>query len=440
MIANGDAPLVLPADTPLEEIRAVGPDLHIKLADGSVIVIPNGALDLPEIVIGNVRVPPANIAALLVGREPEPAAGALQSSGGNFVVDPGSIGPAFDLGDLLPPTDFAFTSEVDDDFLIDRLDNKVSVTIVTPEAPAGAIDATALVAESGLGPRGSEPPGSDSAADSESFAGKILIDARDGPATVAINGVGVTEVGQEIATSLGVLKITAISPSEIAYTYTLTDNVLGPEPFDEITVVVTDSDGDVGVATVTISVADDAPTARNDSLDVEPATYIPYTGNLVTGAGTTSGSSGADTKGADGASVTGVRAGAGPVIVPGTAVQGQFGTLVVQPDGAFTYTRGSGTPGGVEDVFSYQLTDGDGDVSSAIVTFRIADSGAVILSVPDGEGSVVNEAGLAARGDEPAGSDEAADSEMTGGTITFSAPDGPPMVEINGERIVAVGQ
>src|SRR5690606_28259158 len=52
----------------------------------------------------------------------------------------------------------------------------------------------------------------------------------------------------------------------------------------------------------------------------------------------------------------------------------------------------------------------------------------------------VDEAGLPTRGQEPAGSNSAADSESTSGSILFSAPDGLGSVTINSVAITAVGQ
>ena len=44
-------------------------------------------------------------------------------------------------------------------------------------------------------------------------------------------------------------------------------------------------------------------------------------------------------------------------------IQGSFGVLTLAADGSYSYTRNAGTAGGVNDVFTYTLTDGDGDLS-----------------------------------------------------------------------------
>jgi hypothetical protein len=68
--------------------------------------------------------------------------------------------------------------------------------------------------------------------------------------------------------------------------------------------VLTDPDGDVATSTLTVNVADDAPTARNDTDALAAKVFTAETGNVITAAGTTSGAAGADTLGADGATVT----------------------------------------------------------------------------------------------------------------------------------------
>jgi hypothetical protein len=100
--------VVLPAGTSLDDIRVDGRDLVIRLDDGRVFVIPEGAIFVPQIVVDGVVVPPLNLAALLIGEEPHPAAGSVSSSGGNFADPAGPIQAAFDLGNLLPYTELAF--------------------------------------------------------------------------------------------------------------------------------------------------------------------------------------------------------------------------------------------------------------------------------------------------------------------------------------------
>src|SRR5262249_29838776 len=233
-------------------------------------------------------------------------------------------------------------------------------------------------------------------------------------------------------------------------------NTSGDTTHDDFTVVVTDKDGDATApAILRIDIVDDHPTARPDTDSVAAGTYGPETGNVITGVGTTSAATGKDTVGADNAHVTAIASNNVPANSDNSAdashnfqVAGQYGTLTINEDGSYSYTRNAGTPGGVSDVFTYTLTDGDGDPSTATLTINIGDNTPTV-QVPTGNepGHVVDEAGLPARGGEPQGTGEEAapgangdPSETTSGTIAFTAGDGPATVTINGTAISTVGQ
>lgn len=53
-------------------------------------------------------------------------------------------------------------------------------------------------------------------------------------------------------------------------------------------------------------------------------------------------------------------------------IEGAYGTLTLYSNGEYGYTLNDSAPQGAEDVFSYQIQDGDGDQSSAILTIEIA--------------------------------------------------------------------
>ena len=108
LLPNSAGQVILPEGVGLDDIRAVGRDLVVTMPDGTEMIIPDGAVFIPQIVIQGVAIPPLNLAALLTGQEPQPAAGLLQSSGGNFADPIGRIGDPFDLGNLLPPTQLEF--------------------------------------------------------------------------------------------------------------------------------------------------------------------------------------------------------------------------------------------------------------------------------------------------------------------------------------------
>ena len=295
--------VVLPQGASLDDIAVRGRDLVIQLADGQVFVIPDGAVFVPQIVVDGVAVPPLNLAALLIGEQPQPAAGPVQSSGGNFAAPSGPIQDAFGLGDLLPYTELLFP-QVQSEELFPVVDHEPEVLIFTPDNLLGAIAATASVREEGLPARGSEPPGSNAAASSETITGVIVFESLDGLRSVTINGAAITAVGQTFASDKGVLTITSLTPGNYGYSYTLSDNTSGDTTSDAFAVAVTDTDGDVATATLTIAIIDDVPTARNDTDAIPGGTFGPATGNVITGIGTTNAPGSADTAGADNAQVS----------------------------------------------------------------------------------------------------------------------------------------
>ena len=441
LVPDASGRIVLPAGASIDDITISGTDLVITLPNGQVFIIPGGAVDVPAIVVDGDTVPASTVAQLLENLgELNPEAG-VRSSGGNFADPEGPIQDAYALGDLLPYTQLAFPQPENRELLPAVQDAEPTIVIVTPDQPAGLTAATASVNEAGLPARGNEPAGSNSAANSETTTGSIVYDADDGLDTITINGTAITAVGQVITTPLGQLTITSLTPGNVGYSYTLTDNTNANSNLtDPFTIVVTDNDGDTATATLTVSVVDDVPTARADTDRVAAGSFAPETGNVLTGAGTISGAAGADTPGADGATLTGIRGGAGSegsFSAPGT-VQGLYGTLTINAQGGYTYVRAPGTTGGVNDVFTYRITDGDGDTSTATLTISIADAPTVITFVPgDGEGdggTVVYEADLGPRAGETPGSAFAGggSAASTSGTITFTAVDGIGSVSIGG--------
>src|SRR6185312_11118392 len=150
------------------------------------------------------------------------------------------------------------------------------------------------------------------------------------------------------------------------------------------------------------------------------------TGNVLTGAGTTSGAAGTDTQGADGARVATVAFGGNLVTIDpttGGTIVGAFGTLTLNADGSYSYAH-NGTAGGGTDVFSYTVRDADGSQSTATLTIAVADSAPGGITIPQVGGATtqVFEAGLPTRGSEPAGShngDPAFPTTTKSGTITF---------------------
>lgn len=335
----GDAIVRLPAGTDLGAIVASGRDLVVMLPDGTRLVIVDGAVFVPELVVGTVEVPPTTLVALLIGHEVQTAAGPPSSSGGNFAVPVGGLGDAYAIGDLLPPTELAFTIPVVQELdglprlgaVVPPADLEPSVTIITPQTPGGAANAAATVSEAGLPARGAETPGSNAASTLETTTGSVQYDPGDAPAQVTVDGIVVSAVGQAITTTYGVLTITAVRADGFDYSYTLTDNTSG-NVSDVLNVVVTDVDGDTAPGTLTITIVDDVPTAIAD-VDRVAAPTGPAAASATVGVDFT-----------DGSFLAGIPAGSTSVALNGATLSSINGALGFF-QGATVLSPGDGAPG-----------------------------------------------------------------------------------------------
>jgi len=434
MAAGPDGVVHLPDGVTLESITVEGRDLVIHLPDGSVIVVDNGAVYVPQLVIGEVEIPSVNLAALLIGNEPQPAAGGPSSSGGNFAVPVGDIGPGIGIGDLLPPTALQFGVPEFRQLYPGVVDKIPSIVITTPDQPLGVVDATANVDEAALPARAGEPAGSNAASDAETVGGSILYDPGDTPSTLTINDVAIDHVGQVIHGTYGDLTVTSIANGNIGYSYTLLDNTSGDATADNFTVVVTDADGDTAQATLRVDIIDDVPTAHADTDSVGEAGPTVADGNVMTGTGGSDANSTdgvADVQGADGAHVTGVVAGdtssaSGHV---GDVVHGTYGDLQLQADGSYVYTlnpensavNALNTGQHLTDTFTYTITDGDGDTSTTTLSINI--NGANDAPTITSGSTAVSEEGLAGGIADTAGTPDTTNSPTASGNLTIADPD-----------------
>ncbi|SDI07923.1 VCBS repeat-containing protein, partial [Pseudomonas benzenivorans] len=261
-------------------------------------------------------------------------------------------------------------------------------------------------------------PGGTDQSDPLSDSGTFAVSAPDGIASVSIGGVSFTyaqlansgSANLVIDSPAGVLVINGYSGTAaggtLSYTYTLqtpVSNALGSDQASEsFAVVVTDEDGSSASDSLDVTIVDDEPVARLDTDSLAGGDFTPETGNVISGAGTTSGASGADTQGADGATVTNIAS----VNVPGNSpsgvgtltINGQYGVLTIEADGDYSYSRNPGTPGGVTETFTYTLTDGDSDARTANLVISIGNSTPTVdIPAAGGETTTVYEAGLPER-------------------------------------------
>ncbi|QNN67501.1 hypothetical protein H9L13_00585 [Sphingomonas lutea] len=401
-----DGVVNLPAGVELSDIRVQGRDLVVTLPDGSTMVIPGGAVFVPQLVIGDTQVPASNVAALLINSEPPaPAAGSLQSSGGNFANPVPPLDPGVPLGDLIPPTELFFP-QPDFEEIGQDIDEEPEAGVTSAEVdddeqsggnPGGVGDDPFGSTDSGFLP-GSDGDGSlqwalltAGAPTGFSYSagpnGSILVFQNGNPNAVLSITVN-SATGAYTVTQLGAIAHAAGSDE---------NNLTLP-----ISYSVTDDDGDTAIGTLNVNVDDDTPIARNDT-DALAAGQKSTDGNVVTAVGTTSAPGSADSPGADGLGspatatdgVNGILAGTSGAFtaVPtgGVTINGQFGSLLINQNGGYVYTRFENSRQGGTDVFTYRIFDGDGDETTATLTITVP---ADPIPVPAAATAIVDDDGL----------------------------------------------
>ncbi len=158
---------------------------------------------------------------------------------------------------------------------------------------------------------------------------------------------------------------------------------------DTFTYTIKDPSGATSTATVTVTVGgvNDAPVAQDDVGQVGQNGVLTVTaanGVILSGANAAGRDSDID---GDNLTVTAVSFGAAGGTV-GTALQGQYGTLVLRADGSYTYTPNDtakaldeGETG--RDVFTYTVKDGGGLADTATLTVTVTGANDAPVAVAD---------------------------------------------------------
>ncbi|WP_434675189.1 retention module-containing protein [Pseudomonas sp. D3-10] len=275
--------------------------------------------------------------------------------------------------------------------------------------------------------------------------GTFTISAPDGLSSLSIGGISVITGGvpagfpQSITSALGnTLTITGYDPATgvVTYSYTLTDNEAHPAGggantiSEQFPVVAIDTDGDIANGSLDVNITDDVPQAIDDShASTASETLVSLTGNVLPN----------DHQGAD-RIPTGPDS--GPII--GGTFTGTYGTLVLNPNGTYTYTLNTSDPqfvalhggGSGTETFTYTLTDADGDTSTANLVLQVHNNDdPVIITGLDTDGGelTVQENNL----DDGSSPDTSALTQN--GTFTVTALDGVQSLSVGGITVVSGG-
>ncbi|PWV65885.1 cadherin-like domain-containing protein, partial [Plasticicumulans acidivorans] len=253
--------------------------------------------------------------------------------------------------------------------------------------------------------------------------------------------------GSSVVGSFGTLTLGA----DGSYRYVLdTSNAVinalgtGDTQTDTFSYTITDADGDSSTTTLTITIngVNDAPTAVNDSNAItEDAVDNTVSGNVKPG--TPGQDSDPDNSNAEltvSAVRTGAESGSGTAGTPGAPLDGQYGTLTLNPDGSYSYTLDNSNADvnalkdgdSLTETFTYTLSDGDGgsDTAELTITIHGHTDGAPAITPVDGNAGASGEASVYERGLV-----EADGSDATNGSIRLSTPDGLASITVGGTTV-----
>ncbi|MBN7795690.1 retention module-containing protein [Parahaliea mediterranea] len=438
-----------------------------EIADGQgvVTIIEPDPAPLPSISINDVTVVEGATAAVtlsLSAASDQPvtvqfasADGSATVSGGDYDPDSGTVtfAPGQTEVTILFGTNTDTFEEGVEQFLV-NLSNATNATIADDQGIVTIVDGTeppppppppppqddepALAVDGGAVDEAALSSGSNAPSTAETTSGAFSITTGvDSLASLVVAGQDVTG-GGVVQGQYGTLTVT-VSGGAYSWSYTLQDAASHPNAgstgtaegvAENFAVTVTDDDGDTASANLVVDILDDGPSAVEDSNSAAEG------GEAVTGNVLANDSAGADAP----ATVTGL---AGGDI--GSPLAGSHGSLVLQGDGSYIYTPNASVPEGAQDVFTYEITDADGDTASTTLTISFEGDN----SAPSAQN------GAAATGDAGPSSDTGSlafdfgsDTPVTfaasydgglggasqasaGGLTTFSADDGSWQLVIN---------
>jgi len=451
---------VAPEGVVLNDIGLRGTTMVVTLPDESEILVENAQAVFDQLLVDGVLFPFSALQDL------DDIGAPSQSSGGDFIVDPGEISPGLPITPLLPPTELAFGFPVQDEIFLLEDDPEPEVVRVT----------STLVDEDGFRyanvdtPTSLETDGDENLTDSGLITINYFTDVpADLDAALVLDDLGsydsqLTSDGQQVVFALdggdlvgtidgGATEVLRISiqngPSDdgngvFTYTYEVTLSQPVDQPLNDnedilslvgVQFTATDSNGDSVSGSFDAGILDDVPSAFDDDFtqggeyddeydeyqEIEQDILPPGEGDPVSGNVLDDNGNGEDEFGADGPG--------SPIVAYVNGSLSGTGNLVLNADGSFTYTPGAGEEGTV--TFQYDLRDGDDDKSRATVTIELLPDSVPTIRPETGE---VDEAAL----DD--GSNSTSTAEMTTGTFTIdTGNDGVGSLVIDGVDVTNGG-
>ncbi|WP_085910179.1 VCBS domain-containing protein, partial [Kiloniella majae] len=303
-----------------------------------------------------------------------------------------------------------------DSFSYEITDGDGDKSIATVSLTIGADSVPTLASVNGTVDESALSTGTNAASDSETTSGDFAVTTGNDSLNLFEiqdaqgNWVNVTAGGSIAGVHGGV--VVSVNSGIYSWSYTLSsaaDHSTSAPVEDNFSVRVTDSDGDQATGTLDVTITDDGPVASDDSVVANEGAVLSVTA--------VSGVLGNDQLGADGGSVTAVIDGSSGIPVAaniGQAIETSLGFLTLHADGSYDYTAKAGITANAQDSFTYQITDGDGDSTTATLVLNVTDS--IPSPVAEDVNLLVTEDSLA----NGSGNDPVSNTEIASGLLSIA--------------------
>jgi len=217
--------------------------------------------------------------------------------------------------------------------------------------------------------------------------GSITVTATAGVDQLTLDGLDIFNASTTNVTlngSEGTLVISSFNANTGVINYSYTEdgnaeshNAANDNINDSFTIQVVDNEGDSATDTLDIQILDTTPTANNDANSINENTAS-VSGNVVGGIGASSGDMADTLIDANTTPVSGIDFNSANG-TPGTPLASDFGSLLIETSGAYTYTLDNDNPTvnglddgvSVTDTFTYTITDADSDIATAQLSITI---------------------------------------------------------------------